>query len=84
MIDCPISQPIWYAVRWQCRRLPRPSAHRGRPLMALWHGPQRLSGTLLGHSPHQALISLYYFRYRIATVERREASVPRHGRAAPH
>ena len=33
----------------------------------------------MGHSRRQQLISLYYFRYRIATVERREASVPRHG-----
>src|SRR6516164_8628496 len=36
-------------------------------------------GTPLGHSRRYALISFHYFRRSIATVERREASVPRHG-----
>jgi hypothetical protein len=52
------------------------------------HGPlstwlytalQTTVGTLLGHPRRYPLISLHYFRCDIATVERREASVPRHG-----
>jgi hypothetical protein len=38
-----------------------------------------LAGTPLGHSDRDTLKSLSYFRNNIATVERREASVPRHG-----
>ena len=41
------------------------------------HGQQKLFGTLLGHWRYDPLISLHYFRFIIATVERREASVPR-------
>jgi hypothetical protein len=40
---------------------------------------QTAVGTPLGHSRRYALISFHYFRQGIATVERREASVPRHG-----
>jgi len=42
-------------------------------------GLNLLFGTLLGHSRHHQLILLHYFHHSIATVERREASVPRHG-----
>ena len=38
-----------------------------------------LAGTPLGHSDRDTLKSLSYFRNNIATVERREARVPRHG-----
>jgi hypothetical protein len=41
---------------------------------------QTAVGTPLGHSRRYALISFHYFRRSIATVERREASVPRHKR----
>ena len=40
---------------------------------------QTAVGTPLGHSRRYPLISFHYFRQGIATVERREASVPRHG-----
>ena len=36
-------------------------------------------GTPLGYLRNYALILLHYFRHSIATVERREASVPRYG-----
>jgi hypothetical protein len=41
---------------------------------------QTAVGTPLGHSRRYPLISFHYFRRSIATVERREASVPRHKR----
>jgi hypothetical protein len=41
---------------------------------------QTAVGTPLGHSRRYPLISFRYFRRGIATVERREASVPRHKR----
>src|SRR5262249_40380558 len=39
-----------------------------------------LFGTPLGHLRRYTLILLQYFRHCIATVERREASVPRHSK----
>src|SRR5262245_66516392 len=47
---------------------------------AIGGSAESLFGTLLGHSRHLALKSLEYFRFWIATVERREASVLRHKR----
>src|SRR5262245_27098182 len=42
-------------------------------------GLNLLFGTPLGYFRHYRLMLLHYFCRRIATVERREASVPRHG-----
>src|SRR5262245_41050929 len=47
-------------------------------------GLNLLFGTPLGYLRHYRLMLLHYFRRRIATVERREASVPRHGKLPVH